>query len=61
LLTAIGLFFTKNWARFLGGLLAALGLFNVPLGTVVSAIVIYFLFLDERTLDLFYPASVDER
>jgi len=45
--TAYGLWTGKNWARIIAIVLAILGLFNFPIGTIISIIILIYLFKDE--------------
>ena len=42
-----GLLALKNWARWTAIVLAALGLVNVPLGTIIGALIIWYLLTPE--------------
>lgn len=42
-----GLLVMKGWARWLGIILAILSLFAFPVGTVIGALIIWYLFKDE--------------
>ncbi|NLS77608.1 MAG: hypothetical protein GXY76_10155 [Chloroflexi bacterium] len=42
-----GLLAQKNWARWTAVVLAALGLFNVPVGTVIGGLIIWYLLTPE--------------
>ncbi len=43
-LTAWGLWTGQNWARIIAIILAILGLLNFPIGTVISIIILIYLF-----------------
>ena len=42
-----GLLVMKSWARWLAIILAILGLFGFPIGTVIGILIIWYLFKDE--------------
>lgn len=44
---AYGLWIGKNWARILAIIFAILGLFNFPIGTIISIIILIYLFKDD--------------
>ena len=43
-LVAMGMLKGQNWARRVGIILAIFGLFNVPIGTIISIIILIYLF-----------------
>jgi hypothetical protein len=56
LIAGIGLLYMKNWARWLAIALAVLSLLFIPIGTVLGAIVLVYLF-NEPVRQLFEPAG----
>jgi hypothetical protein len=52
----IGLLRYKTWARYLVMILAALGLVNIPVGTIVGAYTIWVL-VQDKTAQLFAPEA----
>ncbi|MEM2869974.1 MAG: hypothetical protein QW379_06105 [Thermoplasmata archaeon] len=44
LLVGIGLFTLKKWARILAIIFAIIGLLNLPIGTIISIIILWYLF-----------------
>ena len=44
LLVGVGLFTLKKWARILAIIFAIIGLLNVPIGTIISIIILVYLF-----------------
>lgn len=46
-LIAWGLWSAKGWARILAIIFAILGLFNFPIGTIISIVILIYLFKDE--------------
>jgi len=55
LIAGIGLLYMQNWARWLAIALAVLSLLFIPIGTVIGAIVLVYLF-NEPVRRLFEPA-----
>lgn len=47
LVTGIGLWRRKEWARWVALVLAVLGLLNFPIGTIIGALVIWFLLRED--------------
>ena len=47
ILIAVGLFKGARWARVLAIVFAILGLFNIPIGTIISIIILIYLFKPE--------------
>ena len=47
LLAGLGLLRMKQWARWLAFILAILGLFAFPIGTVIGALIIWYLLKDD--------------
>ena len=43
-LIAMGMFQGKNWARRMGIIFAIIGLFNLPVGTIISIIILIYLY-----------------
>jgi hypothetical protein len=52
----VGLLRYKPWARYLVMILAALGLVNIPVGTIVGAYTIWVL-VQDKTAQLFAPEA----
>ena len=52
----VGLLKYKPWARYLVMILAALGLVNIPVGTIVGAYTIWVL-VQDKTAQLFAPEA----
>ncbi|CEG12276.1 conserved membrane hypothetical protein [groundwater metagenome] len=50
---AYGIWKMKKWARIAGIILAVIGLINIPIGTIISIVILYFLLMDKNTKDLF--------
>ncbi|MEM4728252.1 MAG: hypothetical protein QXH42_00620 [Thermoplasmata archaeon] len=44
LLVGVGLFTLKKWARILAIIFAIIGLLNLPIGTIISIIILWYLF-----------------
>ena len=53
LVVAYGIWNMKKWARIVGIILAVIGLINIPIGTIISIVILYFLLIDKNTKDLF--------
>lgn len=45
--TGYGLYKGKDWARLIAIVFAIIGLINIPIGTVISIIILIYLFKDE--------------
>ncbi|MDI6730001.1 MAG: hypothetical protein QMD06_00450 [Candidatus Altarchaeum sp.] len=53
LVVAYGIWKMKKWAKIAGIILAVIGLINIPIGTIISIVILYFLLIDKNTKDLF--------
>ena len=50
---AYGMWNLKNWARIPGIILAVIGLLNIPIGTIISIVILYYLLINDETKNLF--------
>ncbi|CEG12274.1 membrane hypothetical protein [groundwater metagenome] len=46
---AYGVWKMKKWARIAGIILAVIGLINIPIGTIMGLIILYFILMNEET------------
>ena len=49
LAVAWGMWTMQSWARIVGIILAVISLINIPIGTIIGLIILYFLLIDEKT------------
>ncbi|ODS37419.1 MAG: hypothetical protein A7315_13515 [Candidatus Altiarchaeales archaeon WOR_SM1_79] len=52
-ITAYGMWNLKSWARILGIILAVMSLPNIPIGTIIGIVILYFLLIDAKTKEVF--------
>ncbi len=52
-LVTYGIWNLKKWARISGIMLAILSLLNIPVGTIIGMVILYFLLINDETKNLF--------
>ncbi len=53
LAVAYGIWKMKKWGKDFGSALAVMTLINIPVGTIIGIVILYFLLIDKNTKDLF--------
>ncbi|PKP58903.1 MAG: hypothetical protein CVT89_02095 [Candidatus Altiarchaeales archaeon HGW-Altiarchaeales-2] len=53
LVVAYGILNLNKWARTTGIVLAVISLINIPIGTIISIVILYFLLMNEETKNAF--------